>query len=130
MRTMTNNDRIEDLEQRIERLENAVFQEERDIRSEKELSLAEFLRDCDTPHHSQKAMAIGYFYEVHNERESYSTADVREGYIKARLQKPQNLDDIMGKTAGRGFFLVVDEEDGVRQWALTQTGIDQVEEEL
>lgn len=131
MKKVANEEQIDELAERVEKLEQAVFEKERDIRDQKKKkSLTEFIQGCNIPHHVQKAVAIAYFLENYEGRGAYTTADIDSGYGRAKLQRPSNIHDVMRRAAEKGHFMEADEGDSTTHWELTQTGIDYVEEDL
>lgn len=127
-----NNDRIDELEKRVEALEQRVF-EDSDTEYEvsgKKLSLGEFIQDHDTSSHKKKVLVIGYFLENHEGQEEFTSEDIASAYRKAKVKPPATPTDIISKTAEDEHSMEVGEDDGLKNWVLTRTGEDRVKSEL
>jgi len=125
-------DRIDELEQRVKELEEAVFSgSSSDTNSSmKKVSIAEFMRDYDTSNNRKKVLVIGHYLETVGDEENFSSTDIEEAYKRAKKKAPANPTDPISKNAGDGLIREAGEEDGQKLWVLTQTGVKKVEEEL
>lgn len=125
-------DRIEELEQRVEELEKAVFSSStpKTDSSEKKVSIAEFMRCYDTSNNRKKVLVIGHYLETIDDVDNFSSTNIEDAYNRAKKKAPANPTDPISKNAGKGFIREVGQRDGQKLWVLTQTGVKRVEEEL
>jgi hypothetical protein len=123
-------DRIDELEERVEELEKAVFSGSPTEKgsSEKNLSIAEFMRDYDTSNNRKKVLVIGHYLETIESVENFSSNDIEESYKRAKKKPPANPTDPISKNAGKGYIREVGKEENQKLWVLTQTGVERVKE--
>ena len=123
-------DRIDELEKRVEELEKAVFSGSptENGSSEKKLSIAEFMRDYDTSNNRKRVLVIGRYLETIESVENFSSDDIEESYKRAKKKPPANPTDPISKNAGKGYIREVGKEDNQKLWVLTQTGVERVKE--
>jgi hypothetical protein len=123
-------DRIDELEKRVEELEEAVFSDspiEKES-SAKKLSIAEFMRDYDTSNNRKRVLVIGHYLETVEGVENFSSNDIEESYKRAKKKPPANPTDPISKNAGKGYIREVGKEENQKLWVLTQTGVERVKE--
>lgn len=127
-------DRINELEQRVEELEEAVFgAEEEDIRSSgKKLSIREFMNEHDTSSHRKKVLVIGYYLEKYEGYDHFTSSDLEDYYRKAKVQISSNTSQFINESAEKGWVMEGEErtEENEKTWIVTQTGEDKVESDL
>ena len=129
---MTDKDQLEDLEERVERLEEAVFQQS-EVEygtNSKKMSLAEFMRGYETSNNQKKVLVIGQFLEVKEGVKTFTADDIKKAYERAKRKAPANPTDPISKNAKEGYIREVGAEGQKKQWTLTQTGVRRVENEL
>jgi hypothetical protein len=125
-----NKDRIDELEQRVKELEEAVFErsEPRNSFSGKKVSIAEFMRDYDTSNNRKRVLVMGHYLETVDEVDNFSSNDIEEAYKRAKKKPPANPTDPISKNAGKGYIREVGKADNQKLWVLTQTGVERVKE--
>jgi hypothetical protein len=74
-------------------------------------------------------LAIGYIFENYRAMQQFSVADLREGFLEARLPLPTNLYDVVTKTAKQR-LLICDRKSKPFRYQLSSYGIDKVENRL
>ena len=119
-------DRINDLAQRVEKLEDVVFDiEGRNIRSSgKKLSVREFMNDYDTSSHRKKFLVIGYYLEKYESYDNFTSSDLENYYRRAKVQISSNTSQFINECAKKGWMMEGGErtEDNEKTWIVTQTG--------
>ena len=127
-------DRIDELEHRIEELEGAVFGAAgKDVQSPgKKLSVREFMNEYDTSSHRKKVLVIGYYLEKHGGHDHFTSSDLENYYRKAKVQISSNTSQFINECAEKGWMMEGEErtEDNEKTWLLTQTGEHKVEDYL
>lgn len=126
-------DEVEELKERVETLEEAIFREgnKESKNDSKRLSLSEFLQRHDISSHKKKTQVIGYYLEKKKGMENFTSEDIEEAYRKAKIKPPVNPSDIISKSAGAGKIMEQeDDSDDLKHWVLTRSGEDRVENEL
>lgn len=102
----------------------------RDLAREKEVSINELVSILGLKTNRDVAVAIGYFYERVEDKDSFDSADIEEGFRKTKRALPKNPSDLMLKNVQRGLFRVLDDSGKLNAYDLTQTGIEFVEKRL
>lgn len=127
-------DRIDELEQRVEKLEEAVFEAgEKDVRpSGKKLSVREFMNEHDVSSHRKKVLVIGYYLEKYEGYDHFTSSDLEDYYRKAKVQISSNTSQFINESAEKGWMMEGEErtEDNEKTWIVTQTGEEKVETDL
>ncbi|MFB6144838.1 MAG: hypothetical protein ABEJ98_06005 [Candidatus Nanohaloarchaea archaeon] len=123
-------DRINELEKRVEELEEVVFQgESQDARySGKKLSVREFLDSYDASSHNDKVLIIGRYLEKVEGQENFTSEDVEDCYRKAKLKPPQTMGVPLSKDAKKGLVMEDGEDEDYKLWVLTRKGEQYVED--
>ncbi|MEM5861199.1 MAG: hypothetical protein QXS37_05415 [Candidatus Aenigmatarchaeota archaeon] len=132
---------IEEHEIRIKKLEEKVEELERKIkdttisspRKEEEKTrtktLSEFLKEKKPKKDTDITLCIGYYLQVYEKKERFSTEDVKKGYKRARRKLPKNISDKIQLNIKKGF---IDEypskEQKKKYWYVTESGKRYVEE--
>lgn len=125
--------RVEELERRIARIETALPSNEvvLTVAKAKKLSPKEFLMTKELKRETQKALALGYYLEYIEGMESFNIADLETAFRSVKERPPQNMNDTINKNIARGFLMETKEKkDSKKAWVLTSTGEKYVEEEL
>ena len=91
-------------------------------------SLAEFLRKKGVTSDPDKVICIAYFIDVRQGAKGFTSKDVDTGFRDARHTVPTNISDQLARCARRGMIQVSGKRDGKKLWALTNTGIECVED--
>jgi len=90
---------------------------------EKKQSMAEFLLRKVPNGDNQKTLAVGYFLEHNENKESFTTKDLEEGYRHAKEKIPKNLSDTIYQNISRGYMMEIkDKKEGLRTLTLTSSG--------
>ena len=94
------------------------------------MQASEFLASLDLRSQLDQLEAVAYYF-LHSGQESVTRAEVMDTLSKARLPRPKNLSDVIGKCIRRGHIIVaVEDKDGQKAWQITPTGERYVEEQL
>lgn len=122
--------RIDELEKRIEKLEQLVTVSEVATKIKK-MSVKEFLLTKDLKSEVQKVLAIGYFLEHMEGITSFNVMDLEATFRVAKEKLPKNMNDAVNKNIARGFLMEAEEKkESKKAWYLTSTGERQIETEL
>lgn len=90
----------------------------------KPLSIGEFVKKLGPQSGPEYVITIGYFLEKFENKESFTSADIREGFKKIKFNHP-NPADAIGKAKATGRLM--DRDDG---FMLTRTAEDWIESKL
>jgi len=91
-------------------------------------SVRQFVVDKGPNDDVQKTLVIGYHLEKHAEYKSFNVKDIEKGFVDAREKVPGNVADKILKNVWKGHIMQVPEEkDGLKAYALTNTGTKLVE---
>lgn len=94
------------------------------------MQASEFLASLDLRSQLDQLEAVAYYF-LHSGQESVTRAEVMDTLSKARLPRPKNLSDVIGKCIRRGHIIVAAEDKGGQKaWQITPTGERYVEEQL
>lgn len=120
--------KLEELEQRIERLEK-IFSDPANIREKaKVVSPKEFLLQRNLRSEIQKALALGYYLENIEGVSSFNVADLEAVFRAAKEKLPKNLNDAVNKNVAKGFLMESKEKKNSKKaWCLTATGESQID---
>lgn len=123
--------RIEELEKRVEKLEQMLAGPGVVTTKAKKMSAKEFLLTKGAQSEVQKALALGYFLEHMEGMESFNVADLESAFRSAKEKLPKNMNDAANKNVARGFLMEAEtKKDSKKAWCLTSTGERHVENEL
>lgn len=124
-------ERIDELENRVEELEEAVFEASgpNTQSSGKKLSVREFMNDHDTSSHRKKVLVIGYYLEKYENYQNFTSSDLEDYYRKAKIQISSNTSQFINECAEKGWMMEGEErtENNEKTWIVTQTGEGKVE---
>lgn len=122
-------ERVEELERRVRKLETQeTKQQNSDGREDKPVALAEFKQDFETETYADKATVVSRYLEKHEDKEGFTSDDLKDAFKKCKWKRPANMSDIVSKAAGKDLFMEIGEQDGKKKWMLTETGEDYVED--
>ncbi len=92
------------------------------------MALNEFLASRKSTSHKDRVLLVAYYY-LHSKNEPVTRAEIDEAYTLARMARPQNLSDVIGKCVAKGYLMETPvEKEGKRAWQITQTGERYLEE--
>ena len=120
--------RVEELENRVKKLEQQSIEKGPRESGGKPVALAEFKQDFAPDTYADKVTVVSRYLEKHNEMEGFTVDDLKDGFRKCKWRTPANMSDIVSKAAGKGLFMEIGEQDGKKKWMLTETGEDYAEE--
>jgi len=91
---------------------------------------SEFLASLELRSQLDQLEAIAYYF-LHSAQESVTRAEIMNTLSKARLPKPKNLSDVIGKCIRRGHIVeAVEKKERQKAWQITPPGEKYVEEQL
>ena len=94
------------------------------------MQISEFLASLNLRSQLDQVEAIAYYF-LHSAQESVTRAEITDTLSKARLPRPQNLSDVIGKCIRRGHIIVAAEDKGGQKaWQITPTGEKYIKEQL
>lgn len=89
---------------------------------EPSMALNEFLASKKPESHIDRVLLVAYYYQ-HSRNEPTTRAELSDAYTIARMSRPQNLSDIIGKCARKGYLTeYLPGKEDKRAWQITQTG--------
>lgn len=93
------------------------------------MALNEFLASRRPAYHKDRILLVAYYY-LHFKNEPVTRSEIDEAYTLARMSRPQNLSDLIGKCVSNGCLMEYpDQKGGKRAWQITQTGEKYLEEQ-
>lgn len=123
--------RINRLEERIEKLEKLLAAPGATVVKPKKMSAKEFLMTKNLKSEVQKVLAIGYFLEHVEIMESFNITDLEMAFRAAKEKLPKNMNDAVNKNIARGLLMGAEiKKDSKKAWYLTSTGERYLESEL
>ena len=94
------------------------------------MQASEFLASLDLRSQLDQLEAVAYYF-LHSGQESVTRAEVMDTLSKARLPRPKNLSDVIGKCIRRGHVIeAVEKKERQKAWQITPAGEKYVEEQL
>jgi len=94
----------------------------------KSLSPSEFIKKISPKNQSEKALALGYYFEKYQQKANFSTADISELCQKAKQSKFTNISDTVSNLVKQGFIMGAGEtEENKRIYTLTTSGEEFIE---
>lgn len=123
--------RIEDLENRVRVIEDAISSSYSHQKNEnrKKLSVREFLNKKKPKGNPNTILALAVYNEQFNEQGYFNVKTISDLMGKAKLKKPENINYPIYINVQKGYFEEDDEkgEDNKKRWHVTQTGISLVD---
>jgi hypothetical protein len=89
-----------------------------------DMSPREFLTDSAATTNAEQITAFGYFLCHHRSQETFSSADIRDSFIKAHEAVPKNLSRDMASTVKAGW--IHESPGSAGQYYVTNTGMQRV----
>lgn len=123
--------RIEELEERVEKIERFIGNEGTIIPRVKKTSAKEFLLRKRTSSEAQKVLVLGFYLEHKEGVESFNVLDLEAVFRSAKEKVPKNLNDAANKNVARGLLMeAAEKKNSKKAWYLTSTGERYVEDKL
>ena len=118
--------RITILETEIKRLKEVVFAGNKgdyQLKSQKKMSVKEFLLTKNIDNDVKRTLTIAYFMEKFDNAESFNVEDLKKYFQLAKHQLPPNPNDKVNQGIGSGFLMeATEKKDSKKAWTLTATG--------
>jgi hypothetical protein len=108
-------------------LELAQPEQELGQRFDRQLSPQELLRKFGASTIVDKAIAFGYWLEMHQGQKSFSGSDLKRVFETAREPVPANPSDVVAKLEGAGKLMRAEKLGGAQYYRLTRTAIEEIE---
>ncbi len=86
------------------------------------LSPTEYILRLKPSSDVERTIVFANFLEEHRGLTSFSSDDIGALFVEARLKKPTNVADKIGKNASKGLFMPAGDIDGKKTWKLTLSG--------
>jgi hypothetical protein len=93
---------------------------------DREISPQELIRQSNAKSGMAKAEVLGYWMEVHQAKQSFSSGDLKDAFAQAREPSPKNLSDVAAKLASSGKLMPAERSGSIQYYRLTRTAIDEV----
>ncbi|MEY2507472.1 MAG: hypothetical protein QOH01_1801 [Verrucomicrobiota bacterium] len=90
------------------------------------ISPQELIRQTNAKSNMAKAEVLGYWLEVHQSKQSFSSGDLKDAFSVAREPAPGNPSDVVAKLASAGKLMLAEKIGVVQHFRLTRTAIDEV----
>ncbi|MEW6408393.1 MAG: hypothetical protein AB1465_06940 [Patescibacteria group bacterium] len=118
--------RVTDLENRLTELEKELHADNSSPKTEKKRSqsLNEFLLEKNPTTAIDSVLVIAVYHERFSGANSFSATEILDLIRKAKQKKPKNINDLINKTIGKGYFEEDKAgEDGKKRWYVTSSGV-------
>lgn len=123
--------KIENLEQRVSKLESLLERSVELPSHKKKLSIKEFLLSIKPVNDVQKTLAIGYYLEKYQGVTSFNIDDIGNYFRLAKESSPKNMNDKINMNIKKGHIMEVKEKKGNKKaWEITSRGEKFVEEDF
>mgnify|MGYP001561850677 CR=1 FL=1 len=123
--------RINELEQRVAKIEKQMGGGTAPRATGKKQSAKEFLISKIVKTETQKVLALGYFLEHMGGAPSFNVPDLEASFRAAKEKLPKNMNDAVNKNITRGFLMEAEaKKDSKKAWYLTSTGERYVENDM
>jgi hypothetical protein len=86
------------------------------------LSVTEYVLRLKPSSDVERTVVFASFLEEYRHFASFNSDDIASLFMEARIKKPSNIADKIGKNASKGFLMPAGEIDGKKTWKLTMTG--------
>lgn len=95
-----------------------------------EMQASEFLASLDLTSQLDRLEAVAYYF-LQSGQESVTRAEIMDTLSKARLPRPKNISDVIGKCIRRGHIIeAVEEKDGQKALQITHKGENYIAEKF
>lgn len=92
------------------------------------LSVTEYVLKLKPSSDVDRTVVFASFLEEYRNLASFTSDDISNLFMEARIKKPGNVPDKIGKNIGKGLLMPAGEIDGKKTWKLTMTGQEYIEE--
>lgn len=118
------NQKLEDLEKRIVKLEEFIFKRAENKKLEKKMSVREYIMSKEPNNDVNKTLAIANYLEEYENLKFYNKKDLEKYFKKAKESPPQNINDKVNANIKKGYMMEADEKkDNLKSWCLTNSGM-------
>jgi hypothetical protein len=93
---------------------------------EREISPQELIRQSSASSGVRKAEVLGYWLEIHQNKEKFASGDLKEAFSQAREPSPKNMSDVVAQLASGGKLMPVEKVGAIQYFRLTRTAIEEV----
>lgn len=93
-----------------------------------QMPLSEFLAFANLRSHIDRVVAVAYHF-YRKSQAAVTRVEFLDAYTKARISRPANISDIIGKCVQAGYLLDTEKENR-KAWQITRTGERYIEERL
>lgn len=92
-------------------------------RSDKKLSLKEFIISRSPSNAVQMTLAIAHYLEIYDGVSPFNAVDLEQGFRAARETVPPNINDKANMCVKNGYFMEEkSKKDSMKAWVVTRTG--------
>lgn len=112
---------LRDHEARLSALEKGSAPPKPPIGNKKQ-SIKEFIISKKPKDETAMTLAIGYFLEKFEDKETFNVRDLEDGFRRAKEKVPGNINDKVNKNIAAGHMMDSPKKDGLKSWTLTNSG--------
>lgn len=87
-----------------------------------DLSPTEYILRLKPSGDVERTLVFANFLEEHRDLPNFNSEDIGSLFVEARMKKPANVADKIGKNASKGLIMSAGEVDGKKTWKLTLSG--------
>lgn len=92
------------------------------------LSVTEYILRLRPASDVERTMVLANFLEEYRHVSPFTSDDIANLFVEARLKKPANVADKIGKNISKGRLMPAGEVEGKKAWKLTLSGQQYIEE--
>jgi hypothetical protein len=114
--------RLVDLESRIKAVER-LLKSPSNPAGQKPVSISEFLRSTKPSSDVEKTLAIVYYLEKFEQKDSINSREILDAFIRAKEPAPVNVNESVNKNIRKGFLMEVPaRKESRKAWVVTNSG--------
>jgi hypothetical protein len=90
----------------------------------------ELIRKTGASSFADKAVVLGYWLETHQQKPTFSSADLKAAFEQARERSAKNPSDLVAKLETTARLMKAEKVEGVQHYRLTSSAVEEIEIKL
>lgn len=121
---------IQEMKERLDKLEDKFSSGELKVGKQKEVSPREFFKNSNAKGEVEVTLLFAYYLEVVRNTTPISKTELDAVFREAKYPPPEKLSDKIYQNNRKGFLMEVDGKANPKTYELSDTGLDHVENDL
>lgn len=121
---------IQEIKERLNKLEEQSSSVELKVGRQKEVSPREFFKNSNAKGEVEVTLLFAYYLEVVRKTTPISKTELEAVFREAKYPPPEKLSDKIYQNNRKGFLMEVDGKANPKTYELSDSGLDHVENEL